>query len=152
MGLKSFDDAWLSQGLAEYSAFALRESTLSGAQLDGLRRELLEKALTFEQTASLLRTPANLDDQSTAYQYIMYAKGAFVYKLLRDTIGQAKFDQLLRTFLQEYRGKNASVDDFEKLTTRIAGENMRYFFARWVESTGVPEFTSDYLIIRTIGG
>ena len=29
---------------------------------------------------------------------------------------------------------------------------MRYFFARWVESTGVPEFTADYLIIRTRGG
>jgi len=35
---------------------------------------------------------------------------------------------------------------------RIAGENMRYFFARWVEGTGVPEFTSDYLILRTRGG
>ena len=29
---------------------------------------------------------------------------------------------------------------------------MRYFFARWVEGTGVPEFTSDYQIIRTRGG
>ena len=29
---------------------------------------------------------------------------------------------------------------------------MRYFFARWVEGTGVPEFSSDYLIIRTKGG
>jgi tetratricopeptide (TPR) repeat protein len=29
---------------------------------------------------------------------------------------------------------------------------MRYFFARWVESTGVPEFTADYLIIRTKAG
>src|SRR5512141_463825 len=29
---------------------------------------------------------------------------------------------------------------------------MRYFFARWVEGTGVPEFTADYLIIRTRGG
>ena len=152
VGLRSFDDAWLSQGLAEFSAFSLRESTASGAQLDSLRRELLEKALTFEQTASLLRTPANLDDQSTAYQYIMYGKGPIVYKLLRDTIGEQKFNQLLRTFLSEYRGKNASIDDFEKLTSRIAGENMRYFFARWVEGTGVPEFTADYLIIRTRGG
>jgi Peptidase family M1 domain len=120
VGLKSFDDAWLSQGLAEYSAFTLRESELDAAKLDALRRELLEKALTFEQTASLLRTPANLDDQSTAYQYIMYAKGAFVFKLLRDTLGAQKFDTLLRTYLQEFRGKNASLDDFEKLTTRIA--------------------------------
>ncbi len=152
VGLKSFDDAWLSQGLAEYSAYALRESTLSGAQLDNLRRELLEKSLTFEQTASLLRVPANLDDQSTAYQYIMYGKGALVFKLLRDTLGEQKFNQLLRTHLQENRGKNASIDDFEKLASRIDGENLRYFFARWVESTGVPEFTSDYLIIRTRGG
>jgi tetratricopeptide (TPR) repeat protein len=152
VGLKSFDDAWLSQGLAEYSAFSFRESTLDSAQLDNLRRELLEKSLTFEQTASLIRAPSTLDDTSIAYQYIMYSKGAFVFKLLRDTLGAQKFDQLLRTFLQQYRGKNASIDDFEKLTSQVAGQNMRYFFARWVDSTGVPEFSSDYLIIRTKGG
>lgn len=152
VGLKSFDDAWLSQGLAEYSAFSLRESQLTGPQLDALRRELLEKSLTFEQTASLLRTPANLDDQSIAYQYIMFAKGAFVFKLLRETLGVQRFDQLLRTFLTEFRGKNASIDEFERLTSRVAGQSMRYFFARWVESTGVPEFTADYLIIRTRAG
>ncbi|MEO6654529.1 MAG: M1 family aminopeptidase [Pyrinomonadaceae bacterium] len=152
VGLKSFDEAWLSQGLAEYSAFSLRESQLDSVKVDALRRELLERSLTFEQTASLLRAPSNLDDQSIAYQYIMYAKGAFAFKLLRDTLGTQKFDQLLRTYLQEFRGKSASIDDFEKLTSRIAGQNMRYFFARWVEGTGVPEFSSDYLILRTKGG
>jgi tetratricopeptide (TPR) repeat protein len=29
---------------------------------------------------------------------------------------------------------------------------MRYFFAQWVEGTGVPEFTVDYQIIRTRSG
>jgi tetratricopeptide (TPR) repeat protein len=152
VGLETFDDAWLSQGLAEYSAFSLRESTLTGAQLEALRRELLEKSLTFEQTASLARVPANLDDQSVAYNYIMYSKGAFAYKLLRDTMGAQKFDQLLRTYLQEFRGKNASIDEFEKLASKVAGNNLRYFFARWVEGTGVPEFQTDYLIIRTRSG
>ena len=151
-GLKSFDDAWLSQGLAEYSAYTLRESQATGAQLDNLRRELLEKALTFEQTASLIRVPATLDDQSTAYQYLMYSKGAFVFRLLRDTLGEQKFNQLLRTFLDRYRSKTASIEDFEKLASEVAGENMRYFFARWVEGTGVPEFEVDYQIIRTRGG
>lgn len=152
VGLKAFDDAWLSQGLAEYSAFSLRESEASTDGVDAIRRELLERALTFEPTASLLRAPSMLDDQSTAYQYLMYAKGAFVFKLLRDTMGEAKFDQLLRQFLQQYRGKNASIDDFEKLATSVNGDNMRYFFARWVESTGVPEFEADYQILRTRGG
>ncbi|REJ77417.1 MAG: tetratricopeptide repeat protein [Acidobacteria bacterium] len=152
VGLKSFDDAWLSQGLAEYSAFSFRESELQGAQLDSLRRELLEKSLTFEQTASLARTPASLDDQSVAYQYIMYAKGAFVFKLLRDTVGEQKFEELLRSFLQKYRGKNASIYDFEEHANQVTGKNLRYFFARWVEGTGVPEFEADYLILRNRAG
>lgn len=152
VGLKTFDDAWLSQGLAEYSAYSLRESQLTGAKLDLLRREFLEKSLTFEQTSSLGRTPANLDDQSIAYQYIMYGKGAFVFKLLRDTLGEQKFNNLLRKYLADFRGKNASIFDFEKLTSVAAGQNLRYFFARWVDGTGVPEFDADYLIIRTREG
>jgi tetratricopeptide (TPR) repeat protein len=152
VGLKSFDDAWLSQGLAEYSAFAFRESQMDAAKRDQLQRELLEKSLTFEQTASLLRAPATLDDQSSAYQYIMYGKGAMVFDLLRETLGAQKFDALLRNFLEQYRGKNASIDDFEKLASTVAGQPMRYFFARWVDSTGVPEFSVDYQILRTRGG
>ncbi len=152
VGLKSFDDAWLSQGLAEYSSYALRETKFTGAALDNLNRELLEKSLTFEQTSSLARVPVTLDDQSTAYQYIMFGKGAYVFRLLRDTLGKQKFTQLLRSFLDKYRGKNASIDDFEKLASEVSGNNMRYFFARWVEGTGVPEFSVDYQIIRTRAG
>ncbi|MCS6874293.1 MAG: M1 family aminopeptidase [Pyrinomonadaceae bacterium] len=149
VGLKSFDDAWLSQGLAEFSAIKFREIGASEAKLEQIRRELLEKALTFEQVASLTRAPAILDDTSTAYQYIMFGKGALVFKLLEETLGKEKFNLLLRTYLQNYRGKNVSIAEFEDLTSKIADEPMRYFFARWVESTGVPEFSVDYVILRT---
>ncbi|MFN2454653.1 MAG: M1 family metallopeptidase [Pyrinomonadaceae bacterium] len=152
VGLKSFDDAWLSLGLSEWSAFALREKTLSSSALDAAQREELERALSFEQTASIARAPSALDDQSAAFQSIVFYKGAVVFRMLRDTLGKEKFNALLRSFLEQYRGKNASIDDFERLTTAAAGENMRYFFAQWVEGTGVPEFTTDYQIIRTRGG
>ena len=152
VGLKSFDDAWISQGLAEWSAFAFRESTLTGGALDAAQREQQERALTFEQTASIARAPGALDDQSAAYQSIVFHKGSMVFRMLRETIGTEKFDQLLRNFLETYRGKSASIDDFEKLTTQVNGSNMRYFFAQWVEGTGVPEFTADYQIIRTRSG
>jgi aminopeptidase N len=152
VGLKSFDDAWLSQGLAEWSAFAFRESTLSAGGLDAAQREQQERALTFEQTASIARAPSALDDQSAAYQSIVFYKGSMVFRMLRETMGREKFERLLATFLETYRGKNASIDDFEKLASQIAGENLRYFFAQWVEGTGVPEFTVDYQIIRTRDG
>jgi tetratricopeptide (TPR) repeat protein len=152
IGLKSFDDAWISQGLAEWSSFAFREANLSGGALDAAQREQQERALTFEQTASIARAPNALDDQSAAYQSIVFYKGAMVYRMLRETIGKEKFDRLLRAFLEQYRGKNASIDDFEHLASQIAVESMRYFFAQWVEGTGVPEFTVDYQIIRTRAG
>ncbi|HKQ51949.1 MAG TPA: M1 family aminopeptidase [Pyrinomonadaceae bacterium] len=152
VGLKSFDDAWISQGLSEWSAFALRESTLQGGALDNAQRDMQERALTFEQTASIARAPSALDDQSAAYQSIVFYKGAMVFRMLREAIGKEKFRQLLRDFLEQYRNKNASIDDFEKLTSKLADQNMRYFFAQWVEGTGVPEFSYDYQIIRTRAG
>ncbi|HKR02447.1 MAG TPA: M1 family aminopeptidase [Pyrinomonadaceae bacterium] len=152
VGLKSFDDAWISQGLAEWSGFALRETTLNGGALDAAQRDEQERALTFEQTASIARAPSALDDQSAAYQSIVFYKGAMVLRMLRETIGKEKFRELLRSFLEQYRNKNASIDDFERLTTQVAGQNMRYFFAQWVEGTGVPEFTVEYQIIRTRAG
>jgi tetratricopeptide (TPR) repeat protein len=75
-----------------------------------------------------------------------------VFRMLRETIGKDKFDQLLRATLAQYRGKSISIDDFERLTSQIAEQNMRFFFARWVEGTGVPEFSVEYQIIRTRTG
>ncbi|HVG35068.1 MAG TPA: M1 family aminopeptidase [Pyrinomonadaceae bacterium] len=152
VGLKSFDDAWISQGLAEWSAFALREATLTGGALDAAERDEQERALTFEQTASIARAPSALDDQSAAYQSIVLYKGAMVFRMLREVIGRQQFNQLLRSFLDKYRGQSASIDDFERLTSQVVGTNMRYFFAQWVEGTGVPEFKSEYQIIRTRAG
>lgn len=152
VGLKSFDDAWVSQGLAEWSAFAFRQSILTGAQLDAAQREEQERALTFEQTSSIARAPSSLDDQSAAYQSIVFYKGAMVFSMLRETLGANKFDELLARFVEQFRNKNASVDDFERLTSQVAGRNMRYFFAQWLEGTGVPEFSVDYQIIRTRTG
>ena len=152
VGLKSFDDAWISQGLAEWSAFAFRETSLTGGALEDAQREQQERALTFEQTASIARAPSALDDQSAAYQSIVFYKGGMVFRMLRESMGKEKFDRLLHMFLEEYRGKNASIDDFEKLASKVDVENLRYFFAQWVEGTGVPEFTIDYQIIRTRAG
>ncbi|MCA1632551.1 MAG: tetratricopeptide repeat protein [Acidobacteria bacterium] len=151
-GLKSFDDAWLSQGLAEWSAFAFREQRLTGAALETAQRDMLERALMFEQAASVSRAPSTLDDQSAAYQAVVFYKGAMVFRMLRESLGPQKFDDLLRRYFKDFAGRNASIDDFEKLASKVAGENMRYFFARWVEGTGVPEFSAEYQIIRTRSG
>ncbi|HSQ19345.1 MAG TPA: hypothetical protein VLR92_03125, partial [Blastocatellia bacterium] len=62
VGLKSFDYAWLSQGLAEYSSVLYRESQQSPAEFHETLSEIIELALAFEQEASISRAPAQLND------------------------------------------------------------------------------------------
>src|SRR5262249_869600 len=152
VGLKSFDDIWLSQGLAEYSSVLYRESQQSSAEFHDTLSEVIELALAFEQEASIARAPAQLNDQSPAYRSIIFYKGAYVYHMLRTTIGDDKFFNLLKTYYSNYKGKNAGIGDFESLADQISGQKLRGFFAMWIDSTGVPEFKVDYSIIRTKEG
>jgi aminopeptidase N len=152
VGLKSFDDAWLSQGLGQYSSVLYRESQQSEAEFQTTLAEILEMGLAFEQEASIARAPGQLNDQSPAYRSVVFYKGAYVYHMLRSAIGDDKFFNLIKNFYATYKNQSASLDDFESLTDKIAGSSMRGFFSLWVDSTGIPEFTSDYTIIRTKEG
>jgi tetratricopeptide (TPR) repeat protein len=72
--------------------------------------------------------------------------------MLRSTLGDDKFFNLIRNYYSNFKGQNAGIDDFEALTDKVAGTNLRGFFGLWVDSTGVPEFKVDYAIIRTKEG
>jgi aminopeptidase N len=149
VGLKRFDDAWVSQGLAEYSAVLYSESQESPAEFQGTLQAILENALAFEQDSPIARAPAQLNDQSPAYRAVVFYKGAYVYHMLRGTIGDDKFFNLLKNYYSKFKGRDAGIDDFESLTDKEAGSNMRGFFGMWVDSTGVPEFRAEYSIIRS---
>jgi aminopeptidase N len=152
VGLKSFDDVWLSQGLAEYSSVLYRESTQSPAEFHETLSEIIELALAFEQEASISRAPAQLNDQSPAYRSVVFYKGAYVYHMLRTTIGDDKFFNLLKTYYSNFKGQNSSIEDFETLADKVSAQKLRGFFGMWIDSTGVPEFKVEYSIIRTKEG
>lgn len=152
VGLKSFDYAWLSQGLAEYSSVLYRESQQSPAEFHETLSEIIELALAFEQEASISRAPAQLNDQSPAYRSVVFYKGAYVYHMLRTTIGDDKFFNLLKTYYSTYKGQNTGLEDFETLADKVSGQKLRGFFGMWIDSTGVPEFKVEYSIIRTKEG
>ncbi|HEY6331089.1 MAG TPA: M1 family aminopeptidase [Blastocatellia bacterium] len=152
VGLRRFDDEWVSQGLAEYSSVLYREGQETSSEFQNTLSAVLEYALAFEQDASIGRAPAQLNDQSPAYRSIVFYKGAYVFHMLRTTIGDDKFFQVLKAWYSTYNGKNVGIDDFEELTNKVTGSSMRGFFALWVDSTGVPEFRADYTILRTKAG
>jgi tetratricopeptide (TPR) repeat protein len=81
--------------------------------------------------------------------------------MLRAQMGDVAFKALLHDFYTKYNGKNATIDDFENLAQSRAeasakkGEappQLRGFFAQWLNSTGVPDFTLEYVVYRTKQG
>lgn len=147
--LKSFDDAWVCQGLAQYSALLMQEKDASEPVFRDLARGAMERALAFEAQTSISRAPIELDDQSEAYRSIVVYKGAFVYRMLRLIVGEDKFEAILKSYYEQYRGHQSSITDFENVASKVYGKDLRYFFGQWVDSTGVPEFHSTYQILRT---
>ena len=152
VGLKSFDEAWLWHGLAEFSTLLYVKDNANETLYQQTIQAELEKALAFEQSASIRNAPKQLDDQTAPYRSVVFNKGALVFNMLRQLIGEEKFDKMLRDYYAKNEGKNVTLDEFEALATRTAGRDLRFFFGQWVDSTGVPEFRSDYRMLRTKDG
>ncbi len=152
VGLKSFDDTWLSQGLAEFSTLLYVKDNANETLFQQTIQAELEKALAFEQSSSIRNAPKQLDDQTAPYRSVVFYKGAMVFNMLRQLMGEEKFDKMLRDYYIANDGKNVTLDQFEAFATRAAGRDLRFFFGQWVDSTGVPEFRSDYRILRTRDG
>ncbi len=152
VGLRSFDDIWLSQGLAEFSMLMAIKENANETQFQQEIQAELEKALAFEQAASIRNAPKQLDDQTPAYRSVIFYKGALVFNMLRQLLGDKEFDQMLRDYYKKYDGKNLTLDEFEQFVGATAKRNMRFFFGQWVDSTGVPEFHSEWRVLRTKDG
>lgn len=152
VGLNSFDDVWLSQGLGQFSTLLyVRDNGNETLFKQALQAEL-EKALAFEQSASIRQAPLQLDDQSPAFRSVIIDKGALVFVMLRQLIGEDKFDKMLATYYKKFSGKKVKIDEFEAFASKEAGRDLRFFFGQWIDSTGVPEFRAEYRILRTKDG
>lgn len=64
--------------------------------------------------------------------------GALVLYALRQRIGTAAFDRLLRTWVRVYSGRSASTADFVALASRVSGRDQSAFLATWLYGTTTP--------------
>jgi tetratricopeptide (TPR) repeat protein len=152
VGIKSFDDAWLMQGLAQFSGLMYIKDNGNETQFQQAMQAEMEKGLAFEQSSSIRNAPKQLDDQSSAFRSVVYYKGAVVFNMLRQLMTEQKFDAFLKTYYAQQAGKNVGIDDFETIASKAAGRNLRSFFGQWVDSTGVPEFRADWRMLRLKDG
>jgi aminopeptidase N len=69
---------------------------------------------------------------------VAYNKGAAVFNMLANQVGEDRFFAALRVFNQEYLGRYASWDDIRRVCERETGANLERFFEDWVRRAGAP--------------
>ncbi len=65
-------------------------------------------------------------------------RAAMVFHMLRRRLGTERFEQALREMLRERAGRAASWDDWQRVFSRSAGEDLGWFFRQWVARPGAP--------------
>jgi tetratricopeptide (TPR) repeat protein len=153
------NDVWLADGLARYSeALYLQETQGEGAFNEAIDTFAVG-ALMYEDAAPIVQA-GRLTPHSAEYRSVVANKGAMVFHMLRNQLGDEAFRKLIRDFYAQYAGKTATIENFRAMAMQIAEQNapagepvnLTPFFTQWLNSTGVPEFQLEYVVFRTQRG
>ena len=145
------NDAFLDEGLATYSSALWIEDSDGESAFEDTMHEVEVQSLTHEEVAPIAQA-SHLHEFTPEYQSIVFDKGAMVFHMLRWVIGDDAFLKTLQTMTSQYAFKTVSTQDFQKLAEKAGNQQLTYFFAQWVDSTGVPQFKRTWAVYRTQKG
>ncbi len=146
-----YQDEWLMESLADYSALLYLEKK-SGpraldAVLDRYRDDLLKKTdsgRTVESAGPIVWGVRLLSSQAPqSWRAITYEKGAWILHMLRRRLGDARFTAMLREICAQYHYRAISTEEFREIARRFSppkspDPELRTFFDNWVYGTGIP--------------
>jgi hypothetical protein len=174
IGWKTYHDQWLSEGFATYAAALCLMTEKDGDRkfhelLEEYKRDLLNKdpeGRTIESGGPIWlgeRLSTSLDPEG--YNAIVYKKACWVLHMLRclmkqpaakqvsgrrgDGDADEEFFQMLRAFIDAYKGQAPSTEDFIHFVEKYVkpgsnldrDRNLDWFFNAWVYSTGIPTYS-----------
>jgi hypothetical protein len=140
VGSDAYEQPWLDESLTNWSS-AYYVDQVEGEEAGALARDLFISAPYRDALSS---GDVRLDqpvDQFSADEYgaIVYGKGALMYDVLRQELGEAAFSTFLQNYYREYAFDRADGADWLRTLNEAAGKDMTSFYQKWVESTSVRE-------------
>lgn len=130
-------DLWLSEGMATYLTTLFYECADG---LDVARRKWADMAMWpgWQGVTYRALVPRGAVDPDAHLTWIPYEKGGSVLHLLRLTIGDAAFFEVLQTTYARYAGRPLSTAAFQQLAEQVSGRDLEAFFDYWVYGEGLP--------------
>ena len=141
----TFADPWLNEGFATYSE-SLYLERFEGKQ--AYRKRQWSKIQSAKKNGSdypMYGAPYHTNHENNYPGAVIYDKGAAVLGMLRYFIGDAYFFTGLKTYLDRFAYKTATSYDLWQHFESVTGQDLDWFFQKWVFEHSYPKFEIDYL-------
>jgi aminopeptidase N len=133
---------WLSEGFATYSDALFTEHTEGHEALVHHMQRYGQLFFQFFMMAPRGQGAIRTTYPSSAlYRPVIYEKGALVLHMLRKVMGDEKFFKLMRDYVEQYKFKATTLDDFRRLASSVYGEDLSWFFSEWIDQTVFAHWT-----------
>ena len=132
-----WDDVWLSEGFATYFTLLFREHAYGREDfVSGLISSRERVFDYYEDHKNYRIVHNNLSDMSQVTSGQTYQKGAWILHMLRNLIGDEKFQEAIRNYYSRYINSNATTDDFKHEMEIVSGLDLDIFFNQWLHQGG----------------
>src|SRR5436305_3321861 len=141
--MRWFDDLWLKEGFAQYMAYQALASIRPGENIwKRFYQSIKPAAYAIDSTRGatpIYQDIANLKDAKSAYGAIVYSKAPGVIKQLAFVLGEEKFRDGLRVYLQEHAYANAEWADLVRALERTSKKPLGTWADAWIKRRGMPQ-------------
>ncbi len=140
VGNDQVHDAWLDEGLTEYSTILYYYKRFGDEVGKEKYRELITKGKY--QIYKILRDEEGIDETIhrplyefgdwLEYDSLVYGKGAMMFHHMRERMGDETFFRVLKEYLQDNWLKNVEPETFRIKCEEVTGKSWKDFFDEWL--------------------
>jgi aminopeptidase N len=137
---------YMEEAIAEFGGWHAVGAIAGDAAAERLRRSGFEYDPIYSAAAYFKLVNAGLDRplqdlRSTADdRNVAYNKGAFVFYMLSQTLGEEGFRKALHAVTARYAFQTIGWDRFLRAIEESSGRDLNWFYDQWFRRTGAPEF------------
>lgn len=132
VGNDQIDQPWLDEAMAQYATYLYYLDSAGPPAADAWRSNWDGRWDRTDRAEKPVGLPAAAYDQRE-YSSIVYGRGPLFVAQLAERMGQAKFDQFLKSYTARFRWGIATTDDFKTLASAACACDLSDLYQAWLD-------------------